>query len=91
MESIKLTPLAEQYCQIKAEYWDCLLLMRVGSFFESLGTDAEIISKVLGTVLSQRRYLKNNVSLTGFPGRDIEDYLPKLVRAGYKVAIIDNI
>src|SRR5690606_7961145 len=86
------TPLMKQYNQIKAKHPDALLLFRVGDFYETFGDDAVKASKVLGIVLTKR---KNGaaafIDLAGFPYHSLENYLPKLVRAGYRVAICDQL
>lgn len=82
----------KQYSGIKAKYPDAILLFRVGDFYETFGEDAVIASQVLGIVLTKR---KNGaaafVELAGFPHHSLEAYLPKLVRAGYRVAICDQL
>lgn len=88
----KETPLMKQYHQIKAKYPDALLLFRVGDFYETFGEDAIKASKVLGIVLTKRHNgSANETELAGFPHHSIETYLPKLVRAGYRVAICDQL
>ncbi|MEM7161329.1 MAG: DNA mismatch repair protein MutS [Bacteroidota bacterium] len=91
-KSKKETPLMKQYSGIKAKYPDAILLFRVGDFYETFGEDAVIASQVLGIVLTKR---KNGaaafVELAGFPHHSLEAYLPKLVRAGYRVAICDQL
>ncbi|MBL7963917.1 MAG: DNA mismatch repair protein MutS [Flavobacteriales bacterium] len=86
------TPLAKQYQQIKAQYPGALLLFRIGDFYETFGEDAVITAGVLGIVLTKR----NNgaaaaTDLAGFPHHSLENYLPKLVRAGYRVAVCDQL
>ncbi len=86
------TPLMRQYVQFKAQYPQAVLLMRVGDFYEAYGEDALIASKVLGIVLTKRSNgVPTSVELCGFPHRSIDTYLPKLVRAGYKVAVCDQL
>lgn len=86
------TPLMKQYVQFKAQYPQAVLLMRVGDFYEAYGEDALIASKVLGIVLTKRSNgVPTSVELCGFPHRSIDTYLPKLVRAGYKVAVCDQL
>ena len=86
------TPLMNQYLEVKAEHPDALLLFRVGDFYETFGDDAIIASKVLGIVLTKRANgSAQHVELAGFPHHSIESYLPKLVRAGYKVAVCDQL
>lgn len=86
------TPLMKQYYSIKAKYPDALLLFRVGDFYETFGDDAVKASKVLGIVLTKRANgAASFVDLAGFPHHSLEAYLPKLVRAGYRVAICDQL
>lgn len=86
------TPLMKQYVQFKAQYPQALLLMRVGDFYEAYGDDALTVSKVLGIVLTKRSNgVPNSMELCGFPHHSLQSYLPKLVRAGYKVAVCDQL
>ncbi|MBI1287465.1 MAG: DNA mismatch repair protein MutS [Flavobacteriales bacterium] len=82
----------KQYNAIKAKYPDALLLFRVGDFYETFGQDAVRASKVLGIVLTKRANGKaSHIELAGFPHHSLETYLPKLVRAGHRVAICDQL
>ncbi|NOY51628.1 MAG: DNA mismatch repair protein MutS [Chlorobi bacterium] len=86
------TPLMKQYNSIKAKYPDALLLFRVGDFYETFGDDAVKASKALGIVLTKRRNgAAAFIDLAGFPHHSLDTYLPKLVRAGYRVAICDQL
>ena len=86
------TPLMKQYNAIKAKYPDALLLFRVGDFYETFGEDAIKTSSVVGIVLTKRRNgAASYVELAGFPHHALDTYLPKLVRAGYRVAICDQL
>lgn len=86
------TPLMRQYFAIKAKHPEAILLFRVGDFYETFSQDAIIASKVLGIVLTRRANgAASYVELAGFPHHSIDSYLPKLVRAGYKVAICDQL
>ena len=86
------TPLMDQYFAIKAEYPDALMLFRVGDFYETFGEDAIKTSKALGIVLTRRANgSASSVELAGFPHHALDTYLPKLVRAGYKVAVCDQL
>jgi DNA mismatch repair protein MutS len=86
------TPLMKQYNSIKTKYPDALLLFRVGDFYETFGGDAIRASKVLGIVLTKRRNGSASfVELAGFPHHSLDTYLPKLVRAGHRVAICDQL
>ena len=82
----------KQYNQIKAKYPDALLLFRVGDFYETFGEDAIKASKILGIVLTKRNNgSANAIELAGFPHHSLESYLPKLVRAGQRVAVCDQL
>ena len=86
------TPLMKQYVQFKAQYPQAVLLMRVGDFYEAYGDDALTVSKVLGIVLTKRSNgVPSSMELCGFPHHSLQNYLPKLVRAGYKVAVCDQL
>ncbi len=85
------TPLMKQYNAIKAKHPQALLLFRVGDFYETFGEDAIETSRVLGIVLTSRRNGASNIELAGFPHHSLETYLPKLVRAGKRVAICDQL
>ena len=87
----KETPLMKQYNQIKAKYPDALLLFRVGDFYETFKEDAVKTSQVLGIVLTSRNNGSEDTSLAGFPYHALNNYLPKLVKAGYRVAICDQL
>jgi len=88
----KQTPLMQQYNTIKAKYPGALLLFRVGDFYETFGQDAVVASKILGIVLTKRgNGTEAETALAGFPHHSIENYLPKLVRAGQRVAICDQL
>ena len=91
-EKIAETPLMKQYFQVKAQYPEAVLLFRVGDFYETFADDALVASKVLGIVLTKRANgSKASVPLAGFPHHSLDVYLPKLVRAGYKVAVCDQL
>lgn len=86
------TPLMRQYNEIKARYPDALLLFRVGDFYETFGRDAVIVSGILGIVLTKRHNgSANETELAGFPHHSLENYMPRLVRAGYRVAVCDQL
>lgn len=87
----KETPLMTQYNTIKAKYPDALLLFRVGDFYETFGQDAIRASQVLGIVLTKRANGEGHIELAGFPHHSVDSYLPKLVRAGLRVAICDQL
>jgi DNA mismatch repair protein MutS len=86
------TPLMKQYLAIKAKHPDALLLFRVGDFYETFGQDAITTSQILGIVLTRRANgAASYVELAGFPFHALDTYLPKLVRAGQKVAICEQL
>ncbi len=81
----------KQYNQIKAKHPQALLLFRVGDFYETFGEDAIKTSKILGITLTKRRNGDSSIELAGFPHHSVDNYLPKLVRAGQRVAICDQL
>src|SRR6266542_691577 len=86
------TPLMRQYSKIKSKYPDTILLFRMGDFFETFENDAVITSKVLGITLTKRANgAASDVNLAGFPHHALDNYLPKLVKAGYKVAVCEQL
>lgn len=91
-KEIAETPLMKQYNSIKSRYPDALLLFRVGDFYETFGEDAVKTSKILGIVLTKRANGSASfIDLAGFPHHSLDTYLPKLVRAGFRVAICDQL
>ncbi len=89
---VKETPLMKQYNEIKAKYPDACLLFRVGDFYETFGEDAVRASKILGIVLTKRGAgSETETALAGFPHHSLNTYLPKLVKAGLRVAICDQL
>jgi DNA mismatch repair protein MutS len=88
----KVTPLMKQYNAIKVKYPDAMLLFRVGDFYETFGEDAKKASKVLGIILTKRGAgSETETALAGFPHHSLNTYLPKLVKAGMRVAICDQL
>lgn len=88
----KVTPLMKQYNAIKAKYPDALLLFRVGDFYETFGEDAVKASKILDIILTKRGAGSDSeTQLAGFPHHSLNTYLPKLVKAGCRVAICDQL
>src|SRR5688572_6242485 len=86
------TPLMKQYNAIKVKYPGALLLFRVGDFYETFGQDAITASKVLDITLTKRGAgSSSEIELAGFPHHSLDTYLPKLVRAGHRVAICDQL
>ncbi len=91
-QSAPETPLMKQYNAIKAKYPDALLLFRVGDFYETFNEDAVKTAQILGIVLTKRGAgSPSETELAGFPYHSLESYLPKLVRAGMRVAICDQL
>ncbi len=89
---VKETPLMKQYNEIKRKYPDACLLFRVGDFYETFGEDAVRASKILGITLTKRGAgSATETALAGFPHHSINTYLPKLVKAGFRVAICDQL
>lgn len=92
MKAAEDTPLLKQFFAVKAQFPDTVLLYRVGDFYETYGDDALLATKVLGIVLTKRSNGdKEAVPMAGFPHHALDVYLPKLVRAGYKAAICDQL
>ena len=88
----KITPLMKQYNAIKSKYPDALLLFRVGDFYETFGQDAIKTAKILGIILTKRGAgSASETELAGFPHHSLNTYLPKLVKAGLRVAICDQL
>lgn len=86
------TPMMKQYAEVKATYPEAILLFRVGDFYETFGEDAVTASRVLGIVLTRRASGSGSYTeLAGFPHHSLESYLPRLVRAGYKVVVCDQL
>lgn len=82
----------KQYFDIKSEYQDCIVLFRMGDFFETFNEDAKLTAKILGIVLTKRANgAAADVPLAGFPHHALDNYLPKLVNAGHRVAICEQV
>ncbi|PHI21085.1 DNA mismatch repair protein MutS [Lewinellaceae bacterium SD302] len=90
-KSKKVTPLMAQYNQVKAKHPDALLLFRVGDFYETFGEDAVKAAQVLGIILTSRNNGGSDVELAGFPYHSLDNYLPRLVQAGFRVAICEQL
>ncbi len=91
-ETVAQTPVMKQFLAVKAQYEDTLVLFRMGDFYETFLEDAEITSKILGIVLTKRANGKaSEVPLAGFPYHSLDNYLPKLVKAGHRVAICEQV
>ena len=92
MAKVVETPLMKQYFDIKAKHPDAILLFRVGDFYEMYGEDAVIGAEILGIVQTKRANgVAQHVEMAGFPHHALDSYLPKLVRAGKRVAICDQL
>jgi DNA mismatch repair protein MutS len=89
--SKKVTPLMQQYFKVKSKHPDAILLFRVGDFYETFGEDAVIAAQVLGIVQTKRNNGGSDIELAGFPHHSMDLYLPRLVRAGYRVAICEQL
>ena len=86
------TPLMKQYAQVKAKYPDTILLFRMGDFFETFEEDAKVTSRVLGITLTRRgNGAAGDIPLAGFPHHALDAYLPKLLKAGYRVAVCEQL
>ena len=87
----KITPLMQQYFNVKKQYPGAILLFRVGDFYETFGEDAITASQVLGIVLTKRNNGGSDIELAGFPHHSMDLYLPRLVKAGFRVAICEQL
>ena len=86
------SPIARQWAEMKAKHTDAILLFRVGDFYESFGDDAVAVSEILGLTLTRRSGVKDITERqAAFPAHSLDTYLPKLVRAGKRVAICDGL
>ena len=90
-KATKLTPLMEQYFQIKKKHPDAILLYRVGDFYEVFGDDAVKVASAIGIVLTKRNNGGSDIPLAGFPYHSLDMYLPRLVKAGFRVAICEQL
>ncbi len=91
-DNVAQTPVMKQFFEVKSQYKDALVLFRMGDFYETFLEDAEITAKILGIVLTKRANGKAaDVDLAGFPYHALDNYLPKLVKAGHRVAICEQV
>ncbi len=90
-KTAKVTPLMQQYFKMKSKHPDAILLFRVGDFYETFAEDAVKASKALGIVLTSRNNGGSDIELAGFPHHSMDLYLPRLVRAGFRVAICEQL
>ena len=91
---LKETPMIKQFLDLKAKHPDAVLLFRCGDFYETYSTDAITASSILGITLTRRNNGKNGaeaIEMAGFPHHALDTYLPKLIRAGKRVAICDQL
>ena len=84
--NVKITPMVQQYLEIKGQFQDAILLFRLGDFYEAFFDDAKLVSKTLQLVLTAR----NSIPMAGIPYHALDNYLKRLVEAGFKVAICDQ-
>jgi DNA mismatch repair protein MutS len=91
MPTLATTPMMRQYQHLKQQYKGKILLFRMGDFFETFGEDAKIVSKVLNITLTSRDKQEDPTPLAGFPHHALNQYLPKLIKAGLQVAIADQV
>ena len=89
-EKTKDTPLMRQYAEMKKKFPDAMLLYRVGDFYETFSTDAIKCSNILGITLTRTSRKDITAQMAGFPAHALDSYLPRLVRAGKRVAICDE-
>jgi DNA mismatch repair protein MutS len=88
----KQTPLMKQYFSIKAKYPDTILFFRMGDFFETFGEDAIVTAKTTGIILTKRGSgSASEIELAGFPHHQLDTYLPKMIRAGFRVAVCEQL
>ena len=88
----KSTPVMKQFWNIKDQYKDCIILFRMGDFYETFEKDAKITSNILGIALTKRSNgAASSVALAGFPHHSLDQYLYKLLTAGHKVAICEQV
>jgi DNA mismatch repair protein MutS len=90
-EAEKLTPAMKQFARFKQKYPDCILFFRMGDFYETFYEDAKVCSRVCGLVLTSRSKGDNPVPLAGVPYHAVEGYLKKMLQAGYKVAVCEQV
>lgn len=91
MPALTMTPMMRQYQHLKQQYHGKILLFRMGDFFETFGDDAKVVSKVLNIALTSRDKNADPTPLAGFPHHAINQYLPKLIKAGLQIAIADQV
>jgi DNA mismatch repair protein MutS len=91
-EPVRVTPMMEQYIEIKAANPDCLLFYRMGDFYELFFDDAEIASRALGIMLTKRgKHLGRDIPMCGVPIERADDYLHRLIALGHRVAVCEQL
>src|SRR5512136_1663332 len=91
MPDLDLTPIRQQYLEVKSKYPDAILFFRLGDFYETFDSDAEITSRELDIVLTSRAVAKGNrVPMAGIPYHAVENYLSRLIDKGYHIAICEQ-
>ena len=94
-ENIELSPMLKQFYELKSEHPEALLLFRTGDFYETYSEDAEEASKILGITLTKSSIRKDKddkpLKIAGFPHHALDTYLPKLIRAGKRIAICEQV
>jgi DNA mismatch repair protein MutS len=91
MQIEKLTPAMRQYVEVKKQYPDCVLLFRIGDFYETFFEDAHICAKVLDLIItSKNKNSDDPIPMAGIPHHSVDKYTPRLTAAGYKVAIAEQ-
>lgn len=91
VHTIVVSPLIRKWLEIKEKHPDCLILFRCGDFYESFNEDAVKLSEITGVTLTKKKMPTEDIPLAGFPFYKLEDYLKKLVIAGNKVAIAEQL
>ena len=86
------TPIRRQYLDLKAKYADCILFFRLGDFYETFDSDAELVARELGVVLTSRPVAKDTrIPMAGVPHHAVDGYVARLIERGYRVAMADQI
>lgn len=88
---MKKTPMMEQYLGVKRQYPDKIVLFRMGDFYETFGDDAKLASKILNITLTTRDKATDPTPLAGFPHHALDQYLPKIIRAGHSAVVVDQL
>ena len=91
VDRANLTPAMKQFVEIKSQHPDCIVLFRMGDFYETFYNDAETCARELQITLTARGKGASRAPLAGIPYHALDTYLPKLVKKGYKVAIVEQL